>query len=93
MLDIQLLEKYLDEKNTEAAKQLIKDYFSQSPSEHEKAEAYTLIAEIYLKSSNRINEQYLADTAPALQALTYLEEIEADIKDDVDLMNVRNSLK
>ncbi len=93
MLDQELLEKHLAEGNTDAAKQLIKDYVNEASTEQERAEAYTLIAEIYLKSNNRINEQYLSDTAPALKALKDLDELEASVKDDVDLMNARNALK
>lgn len=93
MLDKEQLENFLGEGNTDAAKKLIGDYFNKEPSEQEKAEAYTLIAEIYLKSSNRINQQYLADSAPVMKALKDLEELEVDMKDDVDLMNARNALK
>ncbi len=93
MFQKELLEKYLQEGNTEAAKQLISDYFSAEPSAQEQAEAYTLIAEIYLQSTNRINKQFLEDSAPALKALQELDLMEKQVKDQSDLLSAREALK
>lgn len=93
MFQKELLEKYLQEGNTEAAKQLISDYFSAEPTAQEQAEAYTLIAEIYLQSTNRINKQFLEDSAPALKALQELQKLESSVQDSSDMIDARKALE
>lgn len=93
MFQKDLLEKHLQEGNTDAAKQLIAEYFSGEVTEQERAEAYVLIAELYLTSSNRISKEFLEDTAPALKALRELDTMENDLQRQSGLLDAREALK
>lgn len=93
MFQKELLEKNLQEGNMEAAKQMIAEYFSQDASEQERAEAYTLIAEIYLRSSNRINKEYLEGSTETMKILDEIQGMENNLKDASDLADARETLK
>ncbi len=93
MFDAELLERYLKEDNKDAAKQMLQDYFAVSVEDDEKAEAYLLIAEIYMRTSNDINEQYLEDLKAATTALQALKDSENQADDDIALAQARHTLK
>jgi hypothetical protein len=77
----------------DAAKQMIAEYLSGDVSDQEKAEAYTLIAELYLKTNNRINEEYLAGSEGLVEQLQELQTLENQTQDAIDLENTRKNLQ
>lgn len=65
-VDLEKLEKLLHEGNWAEARKLLKNFFIADMNEREKSEAFLNIAEIYVKVSNFINQQYEKELDQAL---------------------------
>ena len=65
-VDLEKLEKLLHEGNWAEARKLQKDFFIADMNERGKSEAFLNIAELYVKVSNYINQQYEKDLDQAL---------------------------
>ncbi len=93
MNNLDLLQEYLEGNNLEEAKKIIEEALAGDLTENEKAEMYTLIAEIYVKAKNRANEEYLENTAELVQQLKDLESIENEAMESLELLKTRKALE
>jgi hypothetical protein len=93
MFSPEKLEQLIQDRNMEEAKKMVGEYLSQELSPTERAEAYTTIAQIYLRTSNSLDEKYLENSEQMVDALEDLQTMESGLKDQIDLSETRKSLK
>ena len=84
-------DRYLQNKDVVAAKELLEHYFKQLTPEDE-GEVYVKAMSTYIKASNRLTERYSELLDQTITVLEHAKKVEQEVEDALNLKKSRKHL-